>query len=186
MSRIAFIPPADPVIGKLLPEGPDWEFQVKADGWRCQVNTTGPRVRFFTSTGGQLTDRLPSSARELAPIAARNVVIDAELVAADHATGSIDFYGLPAIKWHPERLALIAFDLMHLDGKDIRHLPLGTRVAMLEELVEGAGIAPLQMVLRHAHGPKLFIKCKKLGFEGVVAGASTALTVPAPREAGSR
>lgn len=143
---------------------------MKADGYRAQIHKTGPRLRFLSSTGNDLTGRLQGLAHDLAAIPQRGAIIDAELVAADPATGGIDFYGLPAaMKWHPERLALLAFDLLALDGKDIRGLPLQKRFALLEDLVRRAGIAAFQIVHQQDDGVALFNDCVLHGFEGVVA-----------------
>jgi DNA ligase D-like protein (predicted ligase) len=136
-----FVPP---MLGKLvrtLPEGPGWSFEAKFDGYRIEAIKSGSEVRLQSRRDSDLTKRFASVARAVSKINATTAVLDGEVVAVD-SSGQPSFQilqnraRLPA-GWH---LAYYAFDLLHLNGKDLRFLALKERRAALEKVLEGSGV----------------------------------------------
>ena len=107
----------------------------------------------------------PSAA---AALACRSALIDGELVVED-INGVSDFDSLPsAIRYHPDRLVFYAFDLLHLDGQDLRQGELVQRRARLSEIVK-----PVFAIRYSEHfegeGPAFFVAAVKHGLEGIVS-----------------
>jgi bifunctional non-homologous end joining protein LigD len=102
-----------------------WSYEVKLDGWRAVVYIKDGRLKVRTRAGRQVTDALPELAGLVDVLRGRNAILDGELVACDD--GEIDFYRLaPRMRYtgqHARRAAtqirvtLVAFDLLHLDGR---------------------------------------------------------------------
>jgi hypothetical protein len=76
-----------------LPEGPDWLFEVKFDGYRALAAASGDHVRIYTRSGKDWTDRYPAIARAIAALKLDRALLDGEVVAIDRA-GRSDFGAL--------------------------------------------------------------------------------------------
>ena len=137
MSRV------DAQLAKLVsafPEGDDWLYELKYDGYRILAFIEGGLARLVTRNGNDYTDRFPSVADSLAAWAGgRAMVLDGEMVIAD-AEGRTDFQALQSSMGSPEgkRPTYILFDLLALDGQDLRVRPLIERKEALEALLKGA------------------------------------------------
>jgi bifunctional non-homologous end joining protein LigD len=114
------------------PKGEQWLHEPKLDGWRCQAIKVGLKITLYSRHGHDITKRFPTIAAAVAKLPAKSLVLDGELVQSG-ATG-IDFYGLTGKQ--NRDLTLWAFDLLRLDGKDLRDLPLVERKAQLEMLLK--------------------------------------------------
>lgn len=125
-----FIPPCIPTEKTEPPTGPNWIHEVKFDGWRVQIHSR-PKLRIFSRNGKDFSKRFPLSV-ELPPC-----IIDAEVVADTGSGGGHDFYEL--LRKNP-RVSFWCFDLLSLDGKDWRPLPLSERRARLEKLLVGTSL----------------------------------------------
>ena len=110
-----FVPPC-----KHVPAGESWVHEPKLDGYRLQVVKCGGKIRLYSRRGNVWTSRLPVLAEALTAVPASAVILDAELCLL-RADGSPDFYRLQAaIGRRQHELAAYAFDLLHLDGEDLR------------------------------------------------------------------
>ena len=133
----------DAQLAKLVsafPEGDDWLYELKYDGYRILAFVEGGLARLVTRNGNDYTDRFPSVADSLAAWAGgRAMVLDGEMVIAD-AEGRTDFQALQSSMGSPEgkRPTYILFDLLALDGQDLRVRPLIERKEALEALLRGA------------------------------------------------
>ena len=133
----------DAQLAKLVsafPEGDDWLYELKYDGYRILAFIEGGLARLVTRNGNDYTDRFPSVADSLAAWAGgRAMVLDGEMVIAD-AEGRTDFQALQSSMGSPDgkRPTYILFDLLALDGQDLRVRPLIERKEALEALLKGA------------------------------------------------
>jgi bifunctional non-homologous end joining protein LigD len=124
-----FIAPCLPTKATEPPSGPLWLHEIKHDGFRVIARKDGNRVRLYSRPGNDLTWRFSLIVEALARLRPRSTIIDGEAVACDD-TGVPDFERL-RYHHHGERLILCAFDLIDLDGADLRHEPLVTRKATM-------------------------------------------------------
>ena len=158
----------------LPPEGGEWVAEAKYDGYRLVLTLEDGRVRALTRSGADWSDRFPSLVAAVAQLPASSAVIDGEAVVFDDA-GVTRFEALQsALGAHPERISLAAFDLLYLNGFDLRDQPLVARKELLATLLSqsdpGAGPHP---VLRYADhvaggGRELYAAACSAGLEGVV------------------
>lgn len=166
-----FIPPMLATLVKATPGDDRWLHEVKFDGYRIQAQIAGGKVRLFTRSGRDWTDRFGKDiAAALASLPVRQAVVDGEIVV--EASGrSSDFSALQAdlAEGRTDRMVYYVFDLLHLDGRDLTGLPLVDRKRLLEGLVAPASGAVRisehlsdkgEVVLRHA--------CR-LGLEGIIS-----------------
>ena len=130
--RIPFIPIASPKLRPAPPTGPEWLHEVKFDGFRIQLHKAGDEVRLYSRNGKDFTDRFPSIAAAVRRLAAKDAVIDGELVSCDEA-GKPDFYAL--MRRRTSGLCVWCFDLLMLGGRDLRSEALEQRKAKLEALL---------------------------------------------------
>jgi bifunctional non-homologous end joining protein LigD len=137
----AFIEPCLPSPADRPPSGPGWIHEIKLDGFRMMVRRTPAGVRLLTRNGHDWTDRFPLIAEAAGALRARSFLIDGEAVACDGD-------GLPVFdrlryRRQDGRVFLYAFDLLDLNGQDMRREPLEVRKATLSEVLlgkAGAGI----------------------------------------------
>src|SRR6478735_3481983 len=117
---LSFIEPMQPALVDTPPDGTDWIHEVKWDGYRSQVIIQNGAARIFTRRGHDWTQRYASIAAEAITLPCRTAIIDGEIILADPA-GAADFAGLQSvIATNPEQLTFVAFDMLHLDGVDMR------------------------------------------------------------------
>ena len=129
-----FIQPAQPSVRTDPPRGDRWLHEVKFDGWRIQLHKLDRDVAIYTKNGHDYARVFPAIAEAVAHLPVRSIVIDGELTACNER-GLPDFRALHFRDVHDAELCVWAFDLLHLNGKDSRDLPLVTRKLALEKLV---------------------------------------------------
>jgi bifunctional non-homologous end joining protein LigD len=139
---------------------------VKFDGWRLQLHKVGTRVRLFSRHGHDLTARFPAIASALAAIDASTAIIDGELVAMN-GMGLPDFGALNR-RLADAPLAVWVFDLLEINGRDVRALPLEGRRRHLEEQLEsGPHDGTLRYSESFADPTRLLAAAHDLGLEVV-------------------
>ena len=164
LKRTAFIVPSAPVLKRAPPSGPEWLHEVKHDGWRTQLHRSSAGAVVLSRRGKDLSGRFPVIRKAL--IALPPCIIDAELVGCD-ADGMPDFHALTTGNSHG--CCAWCFDLMMVDGKDVRHEPLEERRSRLEALL-AAGDQDLLRLSESFDDPvKLLEAAVKLGLEGIVS-----------------
>src|SRR4051812_33337692 len=114
---LPFIPPMECLPVENLPEGPQWVYELKLDGYRAQAIHDDGGVRLLSRNGKDLTERYPGVVESLRDSIRPGTVIDGELVALD-ATGRPSFNALQnATAQTP--VVLYAFDILMHDGQDV-------------------------------------------------------------------
>ena len=117
-----FIAPCLPTKTDELPSGSDWLHEIKHDGFRIIARKDGERVRLYSRPGNDLTRRFPLIVETLARLRSRSCIIDGEAVACgDDGISSFDRI---RYRRHDATVFLYAFDLIELDGDDLRRDPL--------------------------------------------------------------
>ena len=150
-----------------LPEGDDWLYEVKLDGYRALVMKSGDRVQIRSRNNKDLTGAYAGVAAAGLRLAARSAVIDGEIVAVD-GNGHPSFQALQNRGSHPHHtIAFYAFDLLHLDGKDLTRLPLEERKRRLAPVAQGSGL--LLSVSLPGTAEQVTAVVREAGLEGVIA-----------------
>lgn len=167
----------EPCLALLMPkapQGPDWLYEVKWDGYRLAVHRDAGGVRIITRGGHDWTHRFPSIAAEAAEIDAGSFILDGEAVVLD-AGGRSDFgllqqaLGGRGGKRAAERAMLYAFDLLYLDGHDLTRMSLAERRLMLEDVItDRFGMIRLSEEVE-ADGAAFLAEACRLGLEGIIA-----------------
>jgi bifunctional non-homologous end joining protein LigD len=170
VSEFRFIIPCSPVPAESVPAGDDWVHEVKFDGYRVQVHKTGLRVVLYSRRGHDWSKRLAALTEALRGIPAHSAVIDAELCYPG-LDGAPDFLRLLKAAFHNQgsELAVYAFDLLHLNGRDLTSLPLIERRQFLERLLWRAKVPCLHLVEAFDDGHKLLEAVEQHRLEGVVS-----------------
>ena len=173
-----------------VPAGAGWIHELKYDGYRLHLRLEEGRVRLLTRRGHDWAERMPALARTAEALAAESAYLDGELVVLD-ANGHPDFDALHAWirssrKRVPGLLAYQAFDLLHLDGEDLRTTPLIERKAELATLLTGScGAARTIRYVDHleGNGELFFDRVRAAGLEGVVSKRAASRYRPGMRAA---
>lgn len=165
-----WIAPLKPTLVSEPPAGDGWIHELKHDGYRVQVVIDGGSIRVFTKNGHDWTDRFRCIEQDARLLTAASAVIDGEAIVQD-AHGRSDFFALRrAMDEAPERVVMFAFDLLCLDGVDLRDRPLIERRAMLRKLLgENESRAAIQFSDDVADGTALFAAADRLDLEGIVS-----------------
>jgi bifunctional non-homologous end joining protein LigD len=166
----AFVKPSLATLVDKPPNSERWIHEIKFDGYRIQARLDHGKVKLLTRKGLDWTDKFPTVAKAVGKLKAETALIDGELVAED-AKGISRFSLLQQDlkEGRHDRMVLYAFDLLHLNGADLRPLPLGERKAALAKLIGRA-----QGALRFSEsltepGPTLLKYACKMGLEGIMS-----------------
>jgi bifunctional non-homologous end joining protein LigD len=166
VSRVQFIPPALSKLRSSPPTGDAWQFEVKFDGWRVQLHKAGVSSTIYGKNGGDLTCRFPRIGAAVLALPAKSAIIDGELIAAG-AHGQPDFLALLHGRHVPT--CVYAFDLLELQGRDLRDQPLVQRRARLQALLARAKSDLLRLSESFPDANALLAECSRRGLEGIVA-----------------
>ncbi len=164
-----FIAPELATLVTTPPAGDAWLHEIKYDGYRAIAAVGGGRVRIFTRSGQDWTRKFESVAQALQTLAVKSALLDGEIVVLD-ADGRSSFAALQhGLKEGKVPLTYVVFDLLELDGKDLRKEPLLRRKQALRKLLDipPAGIRYSDDVV--GHGAEVLAKACRLGLEGIVS-----------------
>jgi bifunctional non-homologous end joining protein LigD len=155
-----------------VPEGSGWLFERKYDGYRAQVVVRNSRLRIFTRTGLDWTREFASVVPALQTLLVTSAVLDGEICVLDGER--TDFSLLSAGLRAGAKLTFLAFDVLELDGRDTRRLPLIERKAILTKLVGDRDQGDQLQFVRHVenYGQDLLESMRRMGHEGIVAKRS--------------
>jgi bifunctional non-homologous end joining protein LigD len=162
-----FIAPCLPSKTDKLPSGSEWLHEIKHDGFRVIARKTGAQVKLYSRPGNELTYRFPLIVETLVRLRSRSCIIDGEAVACDE-TGVASFNRV-RYRHHDEDIFLYAFDLIELNGDDLRRDPLEGRKARLEIILVKAGPGNRFNEHMEGDGETVFRHGCKLGLEGIVS-----------------
>jgi bifunctional non-homologous end joining protein LigD len=161
-----FVEPCVPTLAAKPPSGPDWVHEIKHDGYRLIVRRDG-EARLFTRRGHDWTDRYPAIASATAKLRAQSFTMDREAVVVS-ADGVAIFDALHR-RHKASNAILYAFDLLELDGEDLRPLPLSARTAKLARLLAHRPAGIIFSEHTDEDGATVFRHACKLGLEGIVS-----------------
>ncbi|HEY2735165.1 MAG TPA: non-homologous end-joining DNA ligase [Polyangiales bacterium] len=171
-----FIPPQLATRVDVAPEGHAFIHELKLDGYRLIARLHDGEVALLTRTGKDWSERMPALAQALAKLPARSAMLDGEVVVLN-ADGRSDFQLLQnSLNDGAEsQTVYFAFDLLFLDGRDLRELPLLERKQNLSELLA----ASKRGMVRYSehfvgHGGEIFRKACALRAEGIVSKRANA------------
>jgi bifunctional non-homologous end joining protein LigD len=169
-TRLRFIEPQLLTPTDLPPQGSEWMHEVKHDGYRTLVVIETGCARAYTRSGLDWSDHYPGIISAAAKLNCRSAIIDGEVIVQDER-GVSDFEALnSAIRWQPHKLIFYAFDLLHLDGKDLRDQSLLERRSKLKKLFCLDETSPLQFSEEFTGDSAAFFRaCAEYGLEGVVS-----------------
>ena len=165
----AFVKPQLATLTADAPAGGDWLNEAKFDGYRLLVSIGKQGVTCFTRTGLDWTEKFPDIANGFAQLDCDTALIDGEAVAASQE-GSKFSALQKAIKTGGET-RFYGFDLLHLNGKDLRKAPLIERKEALKALLDTLGTSRAIQYSEHVrgNGEKVFQAMCKAGQEGIIA-----------------
>ena len=162
-----FIEPALATSIEKVPSGDRWVHEIKFDGYRVQVHLRDAAVKVFTRRGNDWTNRFRKIAADAWHINAGSAIIDGEVVVPS-ADGTTDFSVLQnELKGRSTKIVMVAFDLLYLNGYDLRKLPLFERKALLKKLIDGTDIQFSESF--EVDGPEMYKHACKANLEGVVS-----------------
>jgi bifunctional non-homologous end joining protein LigD len=162
-----FIEPCLPSTAERPPSGPNWIHEIKHDGYRLMACRNAAGVCLLTRNGHDWASRFPLIVQAVDALRLRSCLIDGEAVCCDDD-------GLPVFQKLRQRrddrhVYLYAFDLIELDGKDLRREPIEQRKTALAQLLRGAKLG-LQLSEHIAEpGDVVFRHACRLGLEGIVS-----------------
>ena len=185
--RRAKLPPfTEPMLATLVddvPEGDDWIFEMKFDGYRAMAAASGEHVRIYTRRGQDWTARFPALVAAIARLDLDGALLDGEIVAIDEK-GRSDFNALQnALDGRDSMLSYFVFDLLEEKGKSLRRRPLRQRKALLQELMGAAGRRGPVFFVDHVdqNGAGMLASLCEKGFEGVLAKRAGSTYAPGKR-----
>ena len=162
-----------------LPEGAEWMYEVKFDGYRALLLKNGDRVSIRSRNDKDMTRTYPSIAAAGGRLRARQAVLDGELVAVD-ADGHPSFQALQHRAAHPgHTIVFYAFDLLHLDGEDLTGRSLAERRTRLPQVLNDSGL--LLSVELPGSATQVIEAVRSLGLEGVIAKRRQSRYTPGER-----
>jgi bifunctional non-homologous end joining protein LigD len=162
-----FIAPCLPIKAAQLPSGYQWLHEIKHDGFRVIARKSGRRVRLYSRPGNDLTHRFPLIVETLSRLRSRSCIIDGEAVACDD--NGVASFNLVRYRHDDESIFLYPFDLIELNGDDLRPDPLEGRKATLEMTLAKAGSGIRFNGHVEGDGETVFRHACKLGLEGIVS-----------------
>ncbi|MFC0676786.1 DNA ligase D [Lysobacter korlensis] len=168
IESVEFAEPMLTIAADEAPAGEDWVHEWKWDGYRV-VAYASDEPQLWSRNGLSWTARVPEIVQALGALGIE-AELDGELIAVDE-NGYSTFNGLQqALKdGETSQLRYCVFDLMSLDGHDLREAPLVERKALLQELLDGADARLFFSTHVRGQGPELFEAARARGMEGIIS-----------------
>jgi bifunctional non-homologous end joining protein LigD len=165
-----FIEPCHPTLRQEAASGGRWVHEIKFDGYRTQAHLHNGQPAIYTRRAYDWTRRFQTIADALTALPAKDMILDGEAVVAD-SRGIPDFGLLHAdlAAGRRDRLLYYAFDLLYLDGFDLRGAPLAERKRVLAELLAGASERILYAEHLEGAGAEIYERACAIGLEGIVS-----------------
>jgi bifunctional non-homologous end joining protein LigD len=164
---LGIIEPCLPSPAKAPPSGPGWLHEIKHDGFRILARRDSAGVRLITRAGNDLSARFPFIAKAIDSLPVYSCLIDGEVIVCDEnglaAFDLIRRHGTIANAEH------CAFDLLELDGRDLRSEPIEKRKELLAELLSGSQLNLVFNECYEEDGATVFREACELGCEGIVS-----------------
>lgn len=167
----AFVAPQLATLAETAPDGDGWVHEIKFDGYRVIAAVGGGKARIYTRKGLDWTEKFKPIVWPLADLPCRSALIDGEAVVRD-GEGRSDFGRLQdAIAEGKGEIVYYAFDLLSLDGEDLRRKPLVDRKARLAKLLDGQPAGGPIFYSDHVvgHGAETFARACEMNLEGIIS-----------------
>ena len=167
-----FVAPCLATLSNKPPDSDNWVHEIKFDGYRIQARLDKGKVKLLTRKGLDWTKKFPTIAATIAKLPAKSAIIDGELVAeGSDGISSFSLLQQDLKDSRHDRIVFYAFDLLYLDGTDLRLLPLVSRKDALARLLKRQ---PARGSLRMSEsltepGTTLLRHACKMGLEGIVS-----------------
>jgi bifunctional non-homologous end joining protein LigD len=165
---------------KEAPEGDQWLHEIKFDGYRMLCRMHDGKAEIFSRNHKDWTDDLPHIAEAVGELPVKQVILDGEVVAFK-ANGATDFQTMQNVfkERRVTELVYYVFDLLYLNGIDLRRVALEERKKLLEQLLGSSKVGTLRYSEHfEGNGPQVFQQASKMGLEGIICklrdGAYTA------------
>jgi bifunctional non-homologous end joining protein LigD len=165
-----FIEPCHPTERDRPPSGSHWIHEIKADGYRAQVHARDGKAIVYSRRGHDWTQTFASIARAAESLPVRHAVFDGEAIVQD-ARGIADYHALrrELARKRAGNLTYYVFDLLYLEGQDLRQRPLSERKKKLKALIAKMSQDFLYADHLEAEGEGVYVQACKMGLEGIVS-----------------
>ncbi|MFY9835828.1 MAG: DNA ligase [Xanthobacteraceae bacterium] len=164
---LGIIEPCLPSPAKAPPSGRGWLHEIKHDGFRIMARRDGAGVRLITRHGNDFTAQFPLVVEAVSALSARSFLLDGEAIVTNER--GLAVFDLIRHQRHGGDAVLIAFDLIELDGEDLRRTPIELRKRTLAKLVRRPRAGIVLNEVFEGDGDILFTHASKLGCEGIVS-----------------
>lgn len=165
---VPFIEPCLPKPASAPPSGSGWIHEIKHDGYRLMARRDGAGIRLITRNGNDWTERYPAIGSAVNALKVKSCLIDGEVVVCD-VDGMADFSLLRRGGRIKPDAHLFAFDLLELDGVDLRRHPIEDRKTALAKLLRKAQTGLQLCEHIDAPGGVVFAHASAIGCEGIVS-----------------
>ncbi|MUV14727.1 DNA ligase D [Noviluteimonas gilva] len=157
-------------LGDVAPNGAQWIHEVKWDGYRLVSTIVDGKVRIWSRNAIEWTDKVPELRAALEQLGVKSAALDGELIAGRGTQADFNLLQSTLSGEEQGGLAYVLFDLLHLEGVDVRKAPLVERKALLEVLLK----APIPHLSYSSHvpgdeGTAAFALASEQQFEGIIS-----------------
>jgi ATP-dependent DNA ligase len=167
-AKIQFIEPMYARLVQSLPQGQEWLYEVKFDGYRCLAGRDSTGVTLWSRRENLFTKQFPDIARACERLPP-GTLVDGEIVALDES-GWVSFNLLQHHRSKAQALVFYVFDLLNYRGRSVLTVPLYFRREVLHRIFEDIKPAPIGLSENIEAAPTDLIRvAREFGFEGVVA-----------------
>ncbi|WP_147448148.1 RNA ligase family protein [Mesorhizobium sp. YM1C-6-2] len=167
--RAQFIEPMLASLVEQPPDGAEWIHEIKHDGYRTLLALEDGKVQAFTRRGADWTAKYGAVVREVAGLPVRSAILDGEMTVLN-ADGRSDYRAFKkAIKSSPGRLVFIAFDMLMIDGKDVRGETTIERRERLQIVLDDPPTAIQFSEAVQGGGKAFYQAADAMGLEGIVS-----------------
>jgi bifunctional non-homologous end joining protein LigD len=165
--RPGIIEPCLPSPANVPPSGSGWIREIKHDGFRILARRDSAGVRLITRAGNDFSSRFPFIAMAVGKLPVRSCLIDGEAIVCDENGLAV----FELIRRHGALASAVhcAFDLLELDGEDLRRCPIEKRKEILAELLRGSHLSIVLNEHYEQDGAIVFREACRLGCEGIVS-----------------
>ena len=168
--RLQFVEPMYARAVQQLPEGKEWLYEVKFDGYRCLAGKDSTGITLWSRRANRLTDQFPTIAQACEYLPA-DTLLDGELIALDK-DGRVSFNLLQHHRSQAQAILFYAFDVIIHRGRRLIHVPLETRRELLSDIAadlkKRTPVIGLSDTLDSTPA-ELIPLAKEFGFEGIIA-----------------
>jgi bifunctional non-homologous end joining protein LigD len=164
---LGYVKPCLQSPAKAPPSGPNWLHEIKHDGIRILARRDGAGVRLFTRHGNDFTSRFPLAVEAVTALSARSFLLDGEAIVTNER--GLAVFDLIRHQRHGGDAVLLAFDLIELEGEDLRRTPIEQRKRKLAKVARSLHPGIVLNEVFEGDGDILFAHVCKLGCEGIVS-----------------